>query len=245
MFFCASPTKSCRKSSNKWLQRWGDEAVAGATICALGCNGPEMFTNLISLYTGSDAGRKFEHMFSKCKNSEMDPNTKTPNTGINDFNGFSIWILFTIIQFYPGILCQVVRDWCCGGLRNLQPVDHRWLDHLGRTGGAPGIGTGALCPRLPPGLKFDDRIFLVMFGGKPWETRETKCFVFFGKSVLLSLFPTFASFQIPIRFLFFGRLDPAGFFYALSIALLYWALLDHAIATRILSQLLQVPIGKL
>jgi hypothetical protein len=33
------------------------QAVAGATICALGCNGPEMFTNLISLYTGSDAGR--------------------------------------------------------------------------------------------------------------------------------------------------------------------------------------------
>lgn len=45
-----------KKSSNKWLQCWGDEAVAGATICALGCNGPEMFTNLISLYTGSDAG---------------------------------------------------------------------------------------------------------------------------------------------------------------------------------------------
>lgn len=45
-----------KKSSNTWLQRWGDEAVAGATICALGCNGPEMFTNLISLYTGSDAG---------------------------------------------------------------------------------------------------------------------------------------------------------------------------------------------
>ena len=35
----------------------GVEAVAGATICALGCNGPEMFTNLISLYTGSDAGQ--------------------------------------------------------------------------------------------------------------------------------------------------------------------------------------------
>jgi len=45
-----------KKSDNKWLQRWGEEAVAGATICALGCNGPEMFTNLISLYTGSDAG---------------------------------------------------------------------------------------------------------------------------------------------------------------------------------------------
>lgn len=28
----------------------------GATICALGCNGPELFTNLIALYTGSDAG---------------------------------------------------------------------------------------------------------------------------------------------------------------------------------------------
>ncbi|CAE7426740.1 SLC24A2 [Symbiodinium pilosum] len=45
-----------KRSDNKWLQRWGEEAVAGATICALGCNGPEMFTNLISLYTGSDAG---------------------------------------------------------------------------------------------------------------------------------------------------------------------------------------------
>jgi Ca2+/Na+ antiporter len=45
-----------RSSKNTWLQRWGDEAVAGATICALGCNGPELFTNLISLYTGSDAG---------------------------------------------------------------------------------------------------------------------------------------------------------------------------------------------
>lgn len=44
------------KSKNKWLQRWGEEAVAGATICALGCNGPELFTNLIALYTGSDAG---------------------------------------------------------------------------------------------------------------------------------------------------------------------------------------------
>jgi len=45
-----------RKSKSKFLQRWGEEAVAGATICALGCNGPELFTNLISLYTGSDAG---------------------------------------------------------------------------------------------------------------------------------------------------------------------------------------------
>jgi len=45
-----------RKSEYKWMQRWGEEAVAGATICALGCNGPELFTNLISLYTGSDAG---------------------------------------------------------------------------------------------------------------------------------------------------------------------------------------------
>jgi len=45
-----------RKSKNKYVQRWGEEAVAGATICALGCNGPELFTNLISLYTGSDAG---------------------------------------------------------------------------------------------------------------------------------------------------------------------------------------------
>eukprot|EP00747_Dinoflagellata_sp_TGD_P183916 gnl/TRDRNA2_/TRDRNA2_39140_c0_seq1.p1 gnl/TRDRNA2_/TRDRNA2_39140_c0~~gnl/TRDRNA2_/TRDRNA2_39140_c0_seq1.p1 ORF type:complete len:584 (-),score=123.61 gnl/TRDRNA2_/TRDRNA2_39140_c0_seq1:122-1873(-) len=45
-----------RKSENTWLQRWGEEAVAGATICALGCNGPELFTNLISLFTHSDAG---------------------------------------------------------------------------------------------------------------------------------------------------------------------------------------------
>jgi len=45
-----------RKSKTGCLQRWGEEAVAGATICALGCNGPELFTNLISLYTGSDAG---------------------------------------------------------------------------------------------------------------------------------------------------------------------------------------------
>lgn len=45
-----------RKSKSKWLQRWGEEAVAGATLCALGCNGPEMFTNLIALFTGSDAG---------------------------------------------------------------------------------------------------------------------------------------------------------------------------------------------
>jgi len=43
-------------SPNKWLQRWGDSAVAGATIMALGCNGPELFCNLISLYIGSDAG---------------------------------------------------------------------------------------------------------------------------------------------------------------------------------------------
>jgi len=45
-----------RKSKMRCAQRWGEEAVAGATICALGCNGPELFTNLISLYTGSDAG---------------------------------------------------------------------------------------------------------------------------------------------------------------------------------------------
>jgi len=45
-----------KSSSNTWLQRWGEEAVAGATICALGCNGPELFSNLIALYTGSDAG---------------------------------------------------------------------------------------------------------------------------------------------------------------------------------------------
>jgi len=45
-----------RASPNAWLRRWGQESVAGATICALGCNGPELFSNLIALYTGSDAG---------------------------------------------------------------------------------------------------------------------------------------------------------------------------------------------
>jgi Ca2+/Na+ antiporter len=45
-----------RASERPWLQRWGEEAVAGATICAFGCNGPELFTNFVSLYTGSDAG---------------------------------------------------------------------------------------------------------------------------------------------------------------------------------------------
>lgn len=45
-----------KASPNKWLQRWGEASVAGATICALGCNGPELFSNLISLYTHSDAG---------------------------------------------------------------------------------------------------------------------------------------------------------------------------------------------
>mmetsp|Transcript_33104 Transcript_33104/g.58919 ORF Transcript_33104/g.58919 Transcript_33104/m.58919 type:complete len:590 (+) Transcript_33104:71-1840(+) len=45
-----------RKSDKWWVNRWGEEAVAGATICALGCNGPELASNLISLYTCSDAG---------------------------------------------------------------------------------------------------------------------------------------------------------------------------------------------
>jgi Ca2+/Na+ antiporter len=45
-----------KASPNTWLQRWGEQSVAGATICALGCNGPELFSNLISLYTKSDAG---------------------------------------------------------------------------------------------------------------------------------------------------------------------------------------------
>jgi len=45
-----------RGSKNSWMRRWGEESVAGATICALGCNGPELFSNLISLFTGSDAG---------------------------------------------------------------------------------------------------------------------------------------------------------------------------------------------
>lgn len=43
-------------SPNKWVQRWGESAVAGATIMALGCNGPELFCNLISLYIACDAG---------------------------------------------------------------------------------------------------------------------------------------------------------------------------------------------
>jgi len=47
---------TANSSPNKWLQRWGDSAVAGATVMALGCNGPELFCNLISLYIGSDAG---------------------------------------------------------------------------------------------------------------------------------------------------------------------------------------------
>jgi Ca2+/Na+ antiporter len=45
-----------RNSPNKALRKWGEDAVAGATICALGCNGPELFANLISLFTDSDAG---------------------------------------------------------------------------------------------------------------------------------------------------------------------------------------------
>lgn len=45
-----------KNSPNPWMQRWGDSAVAGATIMALGCNGPELFCNLVSLYIGSDAG---------------------------------------------------------------------------------------------------------------------------------------------------------------------------------------------
>lgn len=44
------------KKMKKRGSKWGEEAVAGATICALGCNGPELFSNLLSLYTGSDAG---------------------------------------------------------------------------------------------------------------------------------------------------------------------------------------------
>mmetsp|Transcript_134541 Transcript_134541/g.429736 ORF Transcript_134541/g.429736 Transcript_134541/m.429736 type:complete len:482 (-) Transcript_134541:138-1583(-) len=48
--------KRMRTSQNKWLKRWGEDAVIGATLCTLGCNGPEMFSNLVSLYTGSDAG---------------------------------------------------------------------------------------------------------------------------------------------------------------------------------------------
>jgi len=44
------------QSERPGIRRWGEEAVAGATICALGCNGPELFTNLISLYVGADEG---------------------------------------------------------------------------------------------------------------------------------------------------------------------------------------------
>jgi len=69
MFYCQHhvceeyfiPAINCLVSkanaSDKWyVQRWGEGAVAGATIMALGCNGPELFCNLISLYIGSDAG---------------------------------------------------------------------------------------------------------------------------------------------------------------------------------------------
>lgn len=45
-----------RRSENRCLQRWGEESVAGATLCAFGCNGPELFSNWVSLYTGSNAG---------------------------------------------------------------------------------------------------------------------------------------------------------------------------------------------
>jgi len=48
--------EAMKTSKTKCLNRWGEEAVAGATICALGCNGPELFSNLIALYTCSDAG---------------------------------------------------------------------------------------------------------------------------------------------------------------------------------------------
>merc|ERR1719158_1922773 len=43
-------------SENKWLQRFGDPGVAGATFMALGANGPELFTNLFALFAGSDGG---------------------------------------------------------------------------------------------------------------------------------------------------------------------------------------------
>jgi len=43
-------------SKNKWLQRLGNPGVAGATFMALGANGPELFTNLFSIYAGSDGG---------------------------------------------------------------------------------------------------------------------------------------------------------------------------------------------
>jgi len=40
-----------KKSKTKCLNRWGDEAVAGATICALGCNGPEFYKFDITIHT--------------------------------------------------------------------------------------------------------------------------------------------------------------------------------------------------
>jgi Ca2+/Na+ antiporter len=43
-------------SSNPWLQRLGNPGVAGATFMALGANGPELFTNLFSIFAGSDSG---------------------------------------------------------------------------------------------------------------------------------------------------------------------------------------------
>jgi len=48
--------EKARKSSRPCINRWGEEAVAGATICALGCNGPELATNLIAMYLCNDAG---------------------------------------------------------------------------------------------------------------------------------------------------------------------------------------------
>jgi len=43
-------------AKNPWLKRLGDPGVAGATFMALGANGPELFTNLFSIYAGSDGG---------------------------------------------------------------------------------------------------------------------------------------------------------------------------------------------
>mmetsp|Transcript_10832 Transcript_10832/g.24537 ORF Transcript_10832/g.24537 Transcript_10832/m.24537 type:complete len:537 (-) Transcript_10832:112-1722(-) len=43
-------------SENKWLKRFGNPGVAGATFMALGANGPELFTNLFSQFSHSDGG---------------------------------------------------------------------------------------------------------------------------------------------------------------------------------------------
>lgn len=47
---------SMGSKKNPWLKRLGNPGVAGATFMALGANGPELFTNLFSLFSHSDGG---------------------------------------------------------------------------------------------------------------------------------------------------------------------------------------------